>query len=74
MCVSQVGGGELLELTVIVDGGMIESFGSQRVAITSLISPDERAGDLSERATTLFSEGAAAEALVCTVESYKLAY
>ena len=45
------GGGELLELVVIVDGGMLETFASQRVAITSLVSPDERApGGLEQRA------------------------
>ena len=64
------GGGELLELVVIVDGGMLETFASQRVAITSLVSPDERApGGLEQRRTTFFSE---VKGLECTTTSYKL--
>jgi sucrose-6-phosphate hydrolase SacC (GH32 family) len=64
-------GGDSLEISLFVDGGLIESFAANLVAITTLVSPDERTATPFERTTTTFSE---ISTLKCTTESYMLSY
>lgn len=69
--VAAMAGGDVLELTVFVDGGLIEAFASDIAVISPLVAPDAAAGAPDDRTTTTFSE---INSLQCTTTSYKLAY
>jgi beta-fructofuranosidase len=68
---SLAGSGDVLNLTVFVDGGLIEAFASERVAITALVSPDERAAKPGERRTEAFSS---AKGVECAASSWGMAF
>ena len=59
-----------VEMAVFVDGGLIEAFGSDRVVITALVSPDERSATPGDRHSWAFNNGP--EGLHCITESWYL--
>jgi hypothetical protein len=60
----------MLNMTVFVDGGLIEAFLSGKV-ITPLVAPDDHAGLPETRVTTLVETSGR---LGCSIESWQLAY
>lgn len=69
--VADMRGGDVLELAIFVDGGLIEAFASELAVIAPLVAPDASAAAPDDRTTTTFSDIAS---LACTTVSYKLAY
>ena len=61
--------GQRMELSVFVDGGLIEAFLGGRV-ITPLVAPDADAGAPADRVTTVTNTAG----VTCTVASWQLAY
>ena len=60
-----------LTLAVFVDGGLVEAFTADRVAITPLVSPDNGETPPGQRETVGFSTF---EGIQCDYESWQLKY
>ena len=65
--ISQLNG--LINITILVDGGLIESFLNGLVTITALINPDVNAGNPNDR-TNVFTNNATG--LQCTTNAWQL--
>ena len=62
---------DTLTLAVFVDGGLVEAFAADRVAITPLVSPDSGKTPPEQRGTVGFST---IQGLQCDFESWQLKY
>ena len=60
-----------LTLAVFVDGGLVEAFAADRVAITPLVAPDAGLAAPEQRVTTPVNT---VPGLYCTFESWQLKY
>ena len=64
-----------LSVSVFVDGGLVEAFANDLVAITPMVSPAAAAGPAAARTNVAFAEGFAADAAPeCRAESWQLQY
>ena len=63
--------GEAFEITVFVDGGLIEAFAGGKV-ITPLVAPDPSNGAPEDRVSTVTNS--ASPAVACALESWELKY
>ena len=62
-----------LNITVLVDGGLLESYANSRVVISSLLSPSVNRSSAPEaRQVRAFASGAAASGLACEGKAWGL--
>jgi hypothetical protein len=64
--------GGTLNVTVLVDGSLIEAFAGGLVTITALVSPDAASGGAAVNRTASFTNAAGLEGVSCFVQSWQV--